>query len=188
MMTTTSPFPTLDPRAPGEDLHAYGWRALLFCLATGNTGGCDDDALQLAHYVFPVAVAGGRQVAERSAEQLADCQRRISAALRGRLADQAERLAALAEQAAPAGVDRPNLGPGAPLAPAPIVPTAPAAALPVPTLRQPAGIAAALTPAPRPAAPAPQAPQAAPRPAFQPVARPVARPAAPQVSAAEWGF
>ena len=68
--------PTLDPRAQGEDVQGYGLRALLFVMATDCTGGVDDEGLELAHYVFPLAVSA-RDLSTSAAERLATTQRRI---------------------------------------------------------------------------------------------------------------
>ena len=203
MMTTPTHYPRipeLEPRAQGEGVEAYGLRALRFILATDCTVTVDTEGLTLAHYVFPLAVSG-HELSPVAAERLASAQARITGTLRRRQAEQDACLEALQASSAPAGEDKPNLGPGAPLRPAPVVPPAPSAALQAPVdqvdvdqLRNPARIAQALT---VPASQAPQAPssgrspfQAPQAPAFrfQPTVRPVAVPSVPKVSEAEWGF
>jgi len=163
--------PELTPRTEGESAQAYGLRALGFVTATGVTATVDREGLQLADHVFPLAISGPDLLVV-AAERLADVRALICATLRARDAEQAAPQAPK-PQPQPAGVDTPRMGPGAPLTPAPVAPTAPAAALQATSdmLRDPRRIAAALT---------------VPKPPVRPVARPV--PAAPQVPADQWGF
>jgi hypothetical protein len=173
--------PELDSRAAGESIEQYGLRALLFVLANEVTCTVDTEGLELANYVFPLAVSG-RDLSPVAAERLAVTQTRITGELRRR---QAARQAVVDELQAPraAGVDKPNLGPGAPLRPAPVVPPSPSAQAPAPVpVTGPAAIPARQTAI---------SPALAARQTFQPVIRPVARPsvpAAPQVPADQWGF
>jgi len=108
--------PELAPASEPETAQAYGLRALLFVVGTGVTATVPTSALELADHVFPIAISGA-ELAPETAERLAASRRLITAALRGRAA--AEPLTA--PRSEPAGVDRPNIGPGAVLAPRPIV-------------------------------------------------------------------
>jgi hypothetical protein len=123
------PLPTLAARRADETAEQYGLRALAFVVATETTAGLDDDALALADHCYRLAI-DNRDLLPAIVDQLANVQRRIAAALRVRT-----ELTAAAEQAttmpedAPAGRDKPNLGPMAPLSPQP-------------TPRPPAGILA----------------------------------------------
>jgi hypothetical protein len=132
-ITTYEPFPELAPRTASETPEQYGLRALLFCTAQRQTVTVDDDGLQLADHYYGVAV-GGRDLSPAAAEKLAGIREMIQAAIARRAASDSARLATLAASAAstPAGEDKPNLGPMAPLSPVPVAPVAPTAVQPVP--------------------------------------------------------
>lgn len=120
------------PTATDTDTAAtYGDRLFVFILETGVTATLDDRQLALAEYAGARASStAGYLVC--TYDRLSAVRRDISAAIRGRATAAAPADATTA--AAPA--ERPNLGPMAPLTPAPIV-------------RPPSGTAARYSPAER---------------------------------------
>jgi hypothetical protein len=141
MITTTTttiypPLPELTPRGAQETTEQYGLRALLFITAERLTCTVDTEGLEQAAHCFRLAVSNAA-LTPTGAERLADVGRSITGALARR---QADAQAAAPEAQAPAqaaGEDRPNLGPMAPLTPAPRPSAPPSAARRVPSGRTP---------------------------------------------------
>jgi len=144
MQTTTTteppypPLPTLEPRRADEPAQHYGLRALRFAVATECTATMDDEALTLATHVYRLAIARPDSL-QTTIDRLAETDRQINAAIRRRAA---ARVADLERLGAPAGVDKPNAGPMAPLAPQPKTePPAPSFAHSAPSVPQRADFA-----------------------------------------------
>jgi hypothetical protein len=117
MMTTTTypPLPELDARQPDETAEHYGLRALRFAVATDCIATMPDDALQLAAHCYRLAIARA-DLLQTTIDRLAETERQIQKAIRRRQ-DAAQMTTDTPADGAPAGRDKPNAGPGAPLAP-----------------------------------------------------------------------
>jgi len=117
-MTTTYPrLPELAPRQPDETAEHYGLRAFNFVVATNVTATLSDDALQLAAHVYRLAIARP-DLMQATIDRFADCDRAINATIRRRAVVDTP---AKPVKVKPAGVDKSDIGPMAPLLPSPII-------------------------------------------------------------------
>lgn len=114
------PLPPFDPQAADEPPAEYGLRALLFVLTHDHAIGVPSAALELAQYAAPLATAH-TDISPIAAQTIARAVSQIGSTLRARAALDADSITQAAQDApgAPAGRDKPNAGPGAPLSPQP---------------------------------------------------------------------
>jgi hypothetical protein len=115
------PLPTFASRSADETLSAYGYRIVQFLMESEATASLSTDELQLAQHTI-VAIYGQRP-SDLLIRNLRAIERILSSVLAFRALDQDQPAAAVTVPTVQ--LSKPNIGPMAPLAPKPIIPTAP---------------------------------------------------------------